>query len=107
MCVPPVPPARLNRIRSSSSPEVFEPCRTQLSIPNRVLNVLMAQVRLQCPRVAPPICQRVTAGVAEHVRVNAELKLGLDASPRNYLGEARAGKWCPTLRCEHEERLAL
>src|SRR6516225_9139917 len=42
---------------SLGPPEFLEPPRTQLGIAHRVLNVLVAQIRLQCARVGAPIRQ--------------------------------------------------
>ena len=41
-----------------------------------MLNIFVAEVGLQRPGIMPPVCKRVTARVAQHVRVHAELELG-------------------------------
>jgi len=38
----------------------------------------MAQVRLQCPGVGAPVRQRVSRGMAQHVRMHLERHLGRD-----------------------------
>jgi len=89
------------------SPKVFETRWREFRISHRMLNIFVAEIRLQCARVVAPIRQCITARMAQHVRVHTELELSLDAQPRDHLGEARAGERCAPLRHEHERRLAL
>jgi len=56
-----------------------------------MLNIFVAQVGLQRPGIVPPVGQRKAARMAQHVRMNAELELGLEANPRDHLGEAPRG----------------
>jgi hypothetical protein len=51
----------------SVPPEVPEPCRAQLGVPHRVLNVLVPQPELKRPGVVAVIGQLEPAGVPEHV----------------------------------------
>src|SRR5256885_12592312 len=51
-----------------SLPKVFQPVRCQLGVTHRVLDVLVAEPRLQCPGVMAGIGQRVAAAVPQHVR---------------------------------------
>ena len=44
-----------------------------------MLDIAMSEVGLQRPRVVPLVCQRVAAGVPEHVRVRLERQLHLRA----------------------------
>src|SRR5262249_50130513 len=48
-----------------------------------VLNVAVAEVGLHRPRLVSSVGQYVTASVPEHVWVHLEVKLGLNAGPRN------------------------
>jgi len=72
------PPAPL-----SASPEVLKPSRTQLGVSDRMLDVLMTQVRLQGASVMPPVRQCVPAGVTQHVGVNDEVEACAFANPLN------------------------
>jgi hypothetical protein len=54
---------------ASLPPEILEPCRRQLGIAHRVLDILVTEVRLQRLRVVPPVCKRVPAGMTQHVRM--------------------------------------
>src|SRR5205807_825537 len=49
------------------APEVFEPVRGQLGVSDGVLDVLMAQPRLQAPGVVTSIGERIPAPVPQHV----------------------------------------
>src|SRR5664279_6582303 len=72
-----------------------------------MLNVAVAEVSLQGPRIMPHVRQSVAAGVAEHVRVRLEGQLGLPARPFDHAGEASRTKRCPSFRCEHKGRLGF
>jgi hypothetical protein len=52
-----------------ASLETLERRRRQRGVAHRVLDVSVAEVSLQRSRVVPSVCQRITAGVAKHVRV--------------------------------------
>jgi hypothetical protein len=65
----------------------------------------MPEVSLQGSCVVPLIGERATAGMAQHVRMCLEAKLGLDSSPFNHSGEPSGAKGRPALRREHERRL--
>jgi hypothetical protein len=90
--------------RSLLPPEVFEPVRGQFGVPNRVLNVPMAKVRLQRPRVMARIRQGEAASVPEHVRVGLELQLSLDPGALDHPREAGCGEWRAPLAYEYEGR---
>ena len=71
----------MHGITSSVAPEIFEPVRRHLGIPNRVHDVLVAHVMLERSGVMPVVGEFVTGGVPEHVRVNREGELcGLSSS---------------------------
>ena len=46
-----------------SSPKVLEPIGRQFGVANRVLNVAVAQVGLQCPRIVALAGQREATGI--------------------------------------------
>ena len=76
----------------SLAPKVLKPSRRQLSIPHRMLNILVAQICLQSPRVMSSICKRVPASMPKHVRVSLEAELRFDPRPFDHPGEAGSGK---------------
>src|SRR5262245_53584278 len=88
-------------------PEILEPRRRQLRVPDGVLNVLMAEISLQRPRVVPPVGQCVTAGVPKHVRVGLEGKFRLDPCPLHHAGEPGGAEGGSALRRKYEGRLGL
>jgi hypothetical protein len=51
--------------------------------------------------------KRVAARVAQHVRMNAEIKLRLKAQSGDHLGKARTAEGRTAFRHEHEWRLAF
>jgi hypothetical protein len=57
-----VTPMATNRL----SPEVLEPVRRQLGVAHGVLDVFVAEPRLQCPGVVAGISKRVAATVPQH-----------------------------------------
>jgi hypothetical protein len=61
---------------ASIPPKFFESIRCHLGIPNRVADVLMPQVMLKRSRVVALIGQLEAAGVAQHVGMYWEEKLG-------------------------------
>ena len=69
------------------SPEILEAARRQLGVADGVLNVLVAEVGLQGAGVMAFVRQCVSRRMAQHVRVNAELKPGLHAEPRDHLSK--------------------
>lgn len=92
---------------TSLSPKLLEPARRKLGVPNGMLNVLVAEIGWQRPRVVTVIRQLIAASVAQHVRVRLETKPGLYARPLNHAGEACGGERRPALRREDEGRLRL
>src|SRR5262245_51149212 len=57
-------------------PKVLEPVGRHFGVPDRVLDVLVAEVVLQGPRVVSVIRELEPTGMAKHVRVNGEWHLG-------------------------------
>src|SRR5215813_11541560 len=54
------------------SPEVHKSIRGQLGVTHRVLNILVPQPSLQCPRVVAGVGKGVAAGMPQHVRMYRE-----------------------------------
>jgi len=67
--------AAIRDTQPSLSPKILESRRRQLGIPDGVLNVLVAEIGLQRPRVVASIGQCKSAGVAEHMRVRFDGQL--------------------------------
>src|SRR6516164_10026716 len=61
---------------SSVPPKVLEPVWRHIGVPDGVLNVLVAKVVLQGPRIVAIVRQLEPAGMAKHVRVDREWHLG-------------------------------
>ena len=72
-------------------PEGLKPVGCELRIPHRVLNVSMAEVVLNRPGVVSLVGELEATGVAQHVRVNGEAKLGLVASASDDLPDRGIG----------------
>src|SRR5262245_46427175 len=60
----------------SASPKVLESVGRHFGVPDRVLDVLVAKVVLQGPRVVAIVGELEPAGMAKHVRVDREWHLG-------------------------------
>jgi hypothetical protein len=95
ICIPSVPP------------KILETRWAQFSVPHRMLNVAVAEISLQRPRVVAFVGQRVAASGPEHMRVRLEGELCLPACTLDHPGKPGGAKGCPALRCEHEGRLGL
>jgi hypothetical protein len=54
-----------------------------------MLDVLVAEIVLQSPRIVPRVRQRVSASVAQHMRMNSELEFGLNVCTRDHLYRGR------------------
>src|SRR5262249_861697 len=89
------------------APEVFEPVRRQLGVPDHVLDVLVAEPCLQRSRVVPGIGQGVPAGVAQHVREDGEGHTGAPAEALEQRAEALGRHWAAALTVEHVSRCLL
>src|SRR6476646_932804 len=57
-----------------SAPKVLKPIGRQLSVAHRVLDVFVAQIGLQRPRVMALVSQGEAAGMAQHMRMGLELE---------------------------------
>ena len=69
---------------------------------HRVLNVLVAQVCLQRPRIMPSVRQCITTGMSKHVRVNYEVEACTFANPLNQPINGTGREWPTTFSLEHE-----
>ena len=69
---------------AGGGPEILEAPWTQLGIPHRVLNVLVAKVKLNRAGVLAGVGQVKAGRVPEHVRVNGEFDAGRFARRCNY-----------------------
>ncbi len=85
-----------SRTGISVSPEVLEPRRRQFAVPDRVLDVFVPEIRLQCASVVALIRQRKPAGVPQHVRVRFEAELCLDPRPVQHSGKPGGREWAAT-----------
>jgi hypothetical protein len=54
------------------APECLEPCGTQLGVPDRMLNVSVAEPELEGTSIVTLVGQCESTGVSEHMRVNGE-----------------------------------
>src|SRR6516225_284820 len=61
---------------SSVPPKVLESVGRHFGVPDRVLDVLVAKVVLQGPRVVAIVGELEPTGMAQHVRVDREWHLG-------------------------------
>jgi hypothetical protein len=59
------------------APKVLEPCRRQLGVAHRVLDVFVPEVGLERPRVMAGVGKRIAAGVPQHVGMDLEFEPGL------------------------------
>ena len=64
------------RAGASVPPKVFESVGRHFGVPDRVLDVLVAKVVLQGPRIVAIICELEPTGMAKHVRMDWEWHLG-------------------------------
>ena len=81
--------ARCTLLRRSVLPEVLEPFRRQLGVAYCMHDVLVPEVVLESPRVTPIVGQLVATGMAKHVWMHWELKLGSDRQTRKQLSKPR------------------
>ncbi|OIR06112.1 hypothetical protein GALL_119090 [mine drainage metagenome] len=59
-----------------------------MGVADGVLNIPVPQVVLYCARVLPILGQFVTAGMAQHVRMNRKWQICLPARPGKYLANS-------------------
>jgi hypothetical protein len=85
----------------SASPKVLEPVGRHLGVPDRMLDVPVAEVVLQSPCVVAIIGELKTTGMAQHVWVDRERHLGSLADPLDEAVEADGTDWSAALGNEH------
>src|SRR4051794_5746338 len=81
-------PIRKPLSRSFSSSAIWR----QLRVPNRVLDIPVAEIRLQRPSVVAAIGQGESASMSEHVRMHLDLKLGSLCGSFQHPGKAGSGE---------------
>jgi hypothetical protein len=74
-------------------PKVLKAGRGHFCVAYLVLDVAVSEVSLQGSSVVPSVCQRVTAGMPEHVWVGFEAKPRLDACAFDHAGEPCGREW--------------
>ncbi len=57
-----------------------------------MLDILVAEIRLQRPRIVPSVGEGVATGVPEHVWMGLETELRLDGCPLDHPSEASGGE---------------
>ena len=72
-----------------------------------MLDIAVPEKGLQRSRVVAAVCERVAAGVPQHVRVDLESELGCRACSLDHPSEASGGKRRATFGGENERRLWL
>jgi len=92
---------------ASNAPERFEPGRGQLGVAHRVLDVLVAQIRLKGAGIMSLGSERKSASMPQHVRMRLEAEPCLCARTLDHPGEACGGEGGAALRREHKGRLRL
>ena len=78
--------------------KILKPIRRQLGIPRSVLDILMPQVVLNCPRILSIVRQLEPAGVAQHVGMSGEIETGPPPSPGDQLAAQTLSKVSPNDR---------
>jgi hypothetical protein len=91
--------------KASVAPEIPEPCGRQFRVLDRVADISMAKPCLDCSRVVAGIGQCVTAGVAQHVRVNLDIELGSCAFDHSAKASCRERRPCPYSKLRMPEKL--
>src|SRR5262249_19488960 len=86
---------------SSVSPKILESVGRHFGVPDRVLDVLVAEVVLQGPRVVAIIRQLEPAGMAKHVRVDRKWHLGGLADALDKPVETDGAEWPAALGNEY------
>jgi len=81
-------------------PKILEPIRCQLGVARGVLDVAVAQVLLDRPRVLSIVRQFVARGMAQHVRMHREGKARLPSSAPDDLAHGSGGERCRALTDE-------
>src|SRR5215470_5275795 len=86
---------------SLASPKILEPVRRHFGVLDRVLNVFVPEVMLQCPRVVAVVGELKTTGMAQHVRMDWEGHLGGLPDALDEPVEANRADWPAALGNEY------
>src|SRR5262245_38016440 len=86
----------------SASPKVLESVGRHFGVPDRVLDVLVAKVVLQGPRVVAIVGELEPAGMAKHVRVDREWHVSGFPKALDKPVETDGTDWPAALRNEYE-----
>src|SRR6516164_4626025 len=86
---------------SSVPPKVLEPVGRHFGVPDGVLDVLVAEVVLQGPRVVAIVGQLEPTGVAKHVGMDREWHLGGLADTLDEPMESNGADWPAALGNEY------
>src|ERR1700674_1982124 len=70
------------------APKVLEPCRRQLGVAHRVLDVPVPEIGLQRPRVMAAVGKRIATGVPQHVGMDLEFEPRFGPGPLYQLVKA-------------------
>jgi hypothetical protein len=95
----------ISRRGRSIPPKSLETIRRQRGVGDRVLDVSVSEIMLDCAGVASIVGEFIAAGMAQHVGVNLEREAGLDAQPCDHPTKAADGERRTTLGQEHIARL--
>src|SRR6266851_354503 len=98
---------RAGFLRYRLAPKVFKPVQRQSRIAHRMLDIPVTQVGLKGPGIMSPVCQRKSTGMAQHMGMRGEAKLGSYTGTLDHSGEAGRGERGAALRGEHEGRLGV
>src|SRR5947208_3427425 len=98
---------RTSRRREDLAPEILEPVRRKLAVPDRVLNVLVTEIVLQGSGIVPVVCELESAAMPQHVRVNVEWHVATIADPAEQRIPALRRQRPATLGAKHERRCLL
>src|SRR5262249_32755902 len=86
---------------SSVPPKVLESVGRHFGVPDRVLDVLVAKVVLEGPRVVAVVGQLESTGMAKHVRVERERHVSGFPEPLDEPVETDGTDWPAALGNEH------
>ena len=92
---------------NSVFPEILEAGNRELRVADSVLDVLVPEILLDGPGVVTIVSELISAGVAQHVRVNGEGEAGFTACSSEDFSHGRRCERTLALRDEHVRRLGV
>jgi len=95
------------RLHANLSPEILKAVRRKLRVAHCMLDVTVAEISLQSPRIVSLVGEGKAAGVPQHVRVSLKSKPGGLASALYHAGKASRGERRAALRREHKGGLRI